>query len=524
MVKAHHASRLVAGGLVAAGGAALLVTLLALIATAAAGQHGAHLPDIGHILVVSTIQAGLSTVFSLIFGIAIAWAFNRMSFPGRGIAIGFLSAALVTPGLVVAFGLISVWGRAGWINTALAPFGIAAPSIFGLGGIVYAHVILDATFAAALLLPRLDGLAATRLRLGRSLSLSPFTRFRILDWPALRPALPGLAAIIFLLSFTSFPIVLILGGGPANQTLEVAIYAAVRLDFDLGAAVRLALVQLAISAVLIVPATALSLVPPAGGPVRAFRWPEPRPVTLIAGLVLFATAFFLALPLVAVLAGGIDIGAVLVEASFRNALTTSLVVGSGSALLALVAGLSVATARAATRNPGLGFALSAPAYAYLAMPAVTLSLGFFLAARALGFATDAVGLPVLIIAGALLALPYAVSTLTPALSGIATRHGRLSASLRLGAFERWRFVVWPLIGREIGLVMAMGFCFSLGDLGVISLFGTENLTTLSWAMQRAMGAYRTHDAAAYAALMLTLSVAVFALLPRLLQRLSRAGT
>ena len=524
MLSRSAVQRLVPGGLVAAGGATLLVTLLVLISVSAAGGTGGRMPDIGHILYVSTIQAGLSTVFSLVIGVAIAWAFNRLNFPGRNLTVGFLSAALVTPGLVVAFGLISVWGRAGWVNTLLAPFGLAVPPVFGLFGIVYAHIILDATFAAALLLPRLDGLAPTRLRLGRSLNLTPWMRFRTLDWPALRPALPGLAAIIFLLSFTSFPIVLTLGGGPANQTLEVAIYAAVRLDFDLGAAVRLALVQLAISAVLIIPATALSLVPPAGGGVGALSWPEPRGVNRLAGLVLIAAGLFLGLPLVAVIVGGTGFGEVLGQQSFWNATATSLIVGTGAALVALVAGVAVASARSAARNPIAGFALSAPAYVYLAMPSVTLSLGFFLGAHMFGLDTGAIGFWVLIIAGALLALPYAVSTLTPALSGIEGRYGRLATSLRLSPLQRWRLIAWPLIGREIGLVLAMGFCFSLGDLGVISLFGSENLTTLSSAMNRALGAYRTNDAAAISALMLILSIAVFVALPRIFERLSRAGT
>ncbi len=516
-----YSGRLLPGGLAAFVVAALLVTLLVLIAHVAEQGTG-RMPDIGRILIFSTVQASLSTVFSLSLGIAIAWAFNRLSFPGRGAAVGLLSAALVTPGLVVAFGLIAVWGRAGWANTLLSPFGIALPPVFGLFGIVYAHVILDATFAAALLLPRLDGLAAARLRLGRSLALSPLARFRVLDWPAFRPALPGLAAIIFLLAFTSFPIVLTLGGGPANQTLEVAIYAAVRLDFDLGAAVHLALVQLLISAVLIVPATALSLTPPTGGITRALHWPESRPVAVIAATILIAAAIALALPLVAVLFGSVHIGEVIFHPSFWLSAGTSLSVGCGSAVLALIGGLTIAGARASTVNPVTGFVLAAPSYVYLAMPGVTLSLGFFLLARALGVDTDTAGLFILVIAGALLALPYAVSTLNPALKGIQARYGRLARSLRLSWWQRWRLVEFPLIGREVGLVLAIAFCFSLGDLGVISLFGTERLSNLAWAMQRAMGAYRSNDASAIAAIMLALSIAVFIALPRFFERLSRA--
>jgi thiamine transport system permease protein len=86
----------------------------------------------------------------------------------------------------------------------------------------------------------------------------------------MRGTLPGLGAIIFLLAFTSFPVVLLLGGALANQTLEVAIYSAVRLDFNLDAAVTLALVQIAVCAVIIVGASAFGPIPASIG-IRRWR-------------------------------------------------------------------------------------------------------------------------------------------------------------------------------------------------------------------------------------------------------------
>ena len=43
----------------------------------------------------------------------------------------------------------------------------------------------------------------------------------------------------FMLCFTSFTIVLALGGGPQNSTLEVAIYQAIFFEFDLPKAALL---------------------------------------------------------------------------------------------------------------------------------------------------------------------------------------------------------------------------------------------------------------------------------------------
>ncbi|MEO8881971.1 MAG: hypothetical protein ABI377_00905, partial [Devosia sp.] len=191
--------------MVAVAVAALVVLLFRSIivaaSTQAAGMSGS--VDIGHLLRMTAIQAGLSTVLSLIVGVALAWALNRLRFFGRGLVIGLFASAIVTPGLIVAFGLLTVWGRSGWINAVAHVLGgnIDMP-IFGLGGILAAHVVLDGAFAARILLARLDAIPQTRLKMGQSLGLATAVRFRVIDWPAIRGTVPGLAAIIFLLAFT----------------------------------------------------------------------------------------------------------------------------------------------------------------------------------------------------------------------------------------------------------------------------------------------------------------------------------
>jgi thiamine transport system permease protein len=129
---------------------------------------------------------------------------------------------------------------------------------------------------------------------------------------------------------------------------------------------------------------------------------------------------------------------------------------------------------------------------------------------------------VVVIANALLSLPFAMATLAPPVEAIARSRGRLIRSLNLGGWRQFAEIEWPLLARDAGLVVALGFCFSLGDLGVIALFGTQDFTTLPLLMVRALGAYRTHDAASIAALMLVLTIAAFVLLPKLIGRLADA--
>jgi thiamine transport system permease protein len=509
--------RLIGGAAVALAIAALIVTLFWSILSAAATQPaGTSHVDLGYLIYITTLQAVLSTILSIIVGIALAWALNRLRFAGRGLIIGLFASAIVTPGLVVAFGLLSVWGRSGWLGALNVP-------IFGLGGVVAAHLILDGAFAARILLARLDAIPEGRLKTGQSLALGAWTRFAIIDWPALRGTLPGLAAIIFLLAFTSFPIVLLLGGGPAVQTLEAAIYAAVRLDFDLGAAVKLALVQIAICSVIILVSSGLAPLSTSLDRPTEPRWRDASGARALQWVVLAIALLGFATPLLAVLADGVGgLGDVLVQPAFWASLATSLWIGIASAFLALLLALVIASARAASPSRVTRMVLGAPAYAYLAVPAVALSLGAFLLVRDLGILPDTAAPLVVVIANALLSLPFAMATLAPPFEAIARSRGRLIRSLDLGGMRQFRQIEWPLIARDVGLVLALSFCFSLGDLGVIALFGTQSFATLPLLLVRALGAYRTHDAATIAALMLVLTIAAFVALPKLFERLGRA--
>ena len=513
--------RLAAGAAIGLGSAATIALVLWSIASPAANEPGAgSRVDVMHLLGMTATQAGLTTVVSLAVGMAVAWALNRLRFPGRDLIVGLFASAIVTPGIIIAFGLLAIWGRAGWVANLT---GFQFP-IFGLGGILFAHVILDASFAARILLARLDSIPPFRLKTGQSLGLSAWQRFALIDWPAMRTTLPGLGAIIFLLAFTSFPVVLLLGGGPANQTLEVAIYSAVRLDFDLSGAVTLALVQIGVCATIILLASAAASIPANLGRSAGQSWRDRPAVQALQWIVLAVAVIGFGLPLAAIVVDGVGPGlqTLLARPSFWSSLWTSLGIASASAVLTLLLGLTLAAGRAASGNGLLKTMLGAPAYAYLAVPAVVLSLGFFLMARNAGIDPTLAAPVVVVLANTLLALPYAVSTLGPPLDAIAARRGKLIRSLGLSGWRQFLAVEWPLIASEVGVVAALAFCFSMGDLGVVSLFGTDDFSTLPLLMSRSLAAYRSNEAGGIAMIMLLLTVAAFVLIPKLFGKFADA--
>ncbi|MCB1517063.1 MAG: hypothetical protein KDJ19_05545 [Hyphomicrobiaceae bacterium] len=503
-------------------GAAILLLIAALFAALFAAPENPAAPaiDIADLLRMTLTQAAISTTVATISGTAIAIALSRLNFRGRALTISILSSAIVAPAIAVALGLLTIWGRAGLIADATSALGVTWNwSIFGLHGIVLAHAVLDAPLVARILIDRLDAIPADRLKLGQCLGLGPWQRIRIVDWPALAPALPGAIGLVFLLCFTSFPVVFLLGGGPANQTFEVAIYGAVRQSFDLGGAAQLALVQMLACLVVILP---VLLAAPQFGETathRGYVWRPGATGSAISALIVAMGLLFYVSPLIAPLLRGLTAQNLLrlfALPSFWQALTTSLLIGTASALLTAILALQLSLARAGLRSRPARTALLLPAYAYLLTPAVVISLGLFLIVRAMGFAPQSAAPFALIIGSVLLALPFALSSMAPAADAIAARYGKLIQSLDLGPLTRWRFIEWPLMRTSAGTVLAMAFCFSLGDLGIIALFGTEQFATLPWAINRALGAYRTNDAAAMTAILLVLNFAVFLVLPRLI--------
>lgn len=481
---------------------------------------------------ISVWQASLSTIASLCIGVAAAWALSyRRRFFGRQLLLSLLAASLVLPTLVIVLGLVSVFGRAGWISQLLATFGSDLRlNPYGLGGIVLAHAYFNGAFATRQLLLQLEAIPAEKRKLVHSLGLGPWQRFRLLEWPAIVGSLPTLATTIFLLCFTSFAIVLVLGGSPRYNTLEVAIYEALKLDFAPKRAVALALLQLGVCAFLVLLANFLRGRSNAVSSGYIPHWPEPKALACAQWLVVAMMSIMLLAPLLAIVIDGLraELPRLLADPLLQRAMRTSVLLASVSSLAVLLIAIAIVRAQVALSAPlqlgtrrwasPLRASIGFSATLYLAVPSLVLGLGFFLAARQLPGKLEHWAWFALVVANVLMALPFALALLLPAAQKSAARYDRLALSLDLHGVQRWRSVEWPLLRGTLGQVAALSFCLSLGDLGVIALFGNNELATLPWLLYQKIGSYRSQDAAGIALILLSLTLIVFSLLPALFYR------
>ncbi|WP_180899310.1 thiamine/thiamine pyrophosphate ABC transporter permease [Martelella soudanensis] len=465
-------------------------------------------PYVWRILRFTLWQATLSTLISVALAIPVARALaRRPHFPGRLWIVRLMAVPLGLPVLIGALGLIGIWGRQGIFNDLLTFAGFGRPlQIYGLQGILLAHVYFNLPLAARLFLAGLERVPQEYFKSAAMLSMPGRAVFRFIEWPVIAPLIAGVAGLIFMLCATSFTLVLILGGGPAATTIEVAIYQALRFDFNPARAVALAGMQIGLTGMVL---TALAFLPKAADPGTSADTALARPdgagrlrVAADTGLIALFTVF-LALPLAIIVIKGVeaDLLKLLGERIFLSATATSLAIAFGAALISLSVALAFITATgavAAAKRPnvaerGFSATMAAMGSLVLLVPPIVLGTGWFLLLRPFGL-TDAAA--PLVVAGinALMALPFVLRVLAPAIAVHRARTARLSASLGLSGLARMRIVDWPGLKKPLSTALSFATALSLGDLGAVALFGGDDLTTLPWLLYSRLGSYRTDDA------------------------------
>ncbi len=476
-------------------------------------------PYYRHITQFSLYQALLSTLFSLMFAIPSAYALSRRQFIGRNLLLKLCATTIVLPVLVAVFGLLAIYGNSGLIADLFAYFDRDLPfSIYGLNGILLAHIFFNYPFATRLLLQSLETIPVEQHQLAAHLGLTSWSKYRLVAWPRIQQQLPHAAGLIFMLCFTSFATVMALGGGPKSTTIELAIYQAIKFDFDLQTGTILALWQMLLCGV-------LSLFIQRFSPSIAVDSASIYPVVLYDDsskakiwdyLWISWLTIFLLPPLLMVLISGMntELIDVLSDADYWQAFITSMLIAFAAAIVAMIFGIALLYTSRSLRikqQELLADKLDLIGTIILVTPGLVISTGLFIL---LVNITDVFSIAIwLVIAvNALMALPYVIKTLAQPLLHIAQQYQRLSASLGLYGFTRFRLIEWRALHKPMAHAFAIAFVMSLGDLSAIALFGSQDFRTLPLYLYQLLGSYQMEAAAVVSLSLLLLSVGVFSVI------------
>jgi thiamine transport system permease protein len=448
-------------------------------------------PEIRPVLTFTVWQAVVSTLLTLAVALPAAGLLATLEFRGRRAVEAALLVPFVLPTVVVGAAFTAVLGH-------LAPVVDLRRSITA---ILLAHVFFNVAVVVRTVGGVWSHLDPRPMLAARTLGADRRQAFLQVTLPRLRPAIAAATAIVFLFTFTSFGVVLILGPAGA-ATIEVEIHRAATRLLDLRTAAALSVVQLtAVVAML----AAYGRTRRQGG--RLTQRPEAatrRRVTTTSDrlrlmTLLMTLGLLLGAPLLALLERSLRVGEGLGLAHYRGlagssratvmsvvpavAVRNSLLIALAATGLALLVGGGAALAASA---PGrLARVMDGALMLPLGTSAVTLGFGFLLAFRS-GPLTGRGGVALVAIAQALIAVPFVVRTLLPALRDIDDRLREAARTLGAPPVRVWREVDLPIVSRA-GLVAA-GFAFavSMGEFGATVFVARASHPTIPVAIYRAL--------------------------------------
>lgn len=463
-------------------------------------------PHLRGVVWFSAWQAVVSTLLTLAVGLPVAYVLARFEFRGRRLLHAAVTVPFVLPTVVVGVAFLALLAPDGPVSGLLGRWWGGAP--VDLRGTLAAILLAHAFFNVAVVVRVVGGLLESVDPLmedaAASLGAGRWRTVRHVLLPLSRPAVLSAAGIVFLFTFASFGVVLILGG-PQHSTLEVEIHRQTAFLLDLPTAAALSIVQLVVIGTLLAVGVdrQQDVVVPQhqAGQGSGARRPSRAGERLLVGGVVAGVIALLGAPVWLLVsrsfrgAGGewtvewyrrlADPDASVLAHAPLAAVRNSLEFAVVATVVAVVVG--VCASIVVTRGPrrwakGLDLLLVLP----LAVSAVTVGFGFIVALDEppLDLRASWWLVPM---AQALVAVPFVIRIVVPVLASVDGRVREAAAVLGASPARVWREIDLPLAARSVAVAAGFAFALSLGEFGATVFIARAETTTVPVAILRLLG-------------------------------------
>ncbi len=493
----------------------------------------------------TTWQAAVSTVLTLIVALPGAYVFARYRFPGKTLVLSLTAIPFVLPSVVVAAAFQALLGSNGIINTWLMrTFGFAAPPIaieHTIWFILLAHVFYNYTVVVRIVGGFWSRLEPVMTDAAKMLGASPRKVFFEVTLPLIMPAILAASMLVFIFCFSSFGVILILGG-PRFSTIEVEIYRQAVHLFNLPMAATLSIIQILLALAFMwvytsVQRTSTFVLSPESRAVTERKISSMKDWIMAAGNG-FIILLLLAAPLAALLFQSIhatdgitlDFYRYLFmhndQSVFAVAPIDTVLYSVGFALITLILAVFIALPAAVVlsqQKSRLTSLLDPILMLPLATSAVTLGFGFIIALDEppLNLRTSLLLVP---LAHTLVAYPFVVRSVLPALRSIPAGLKEAAAMLGASPLKVFLTVVVPIVSRAVMVGAVFAFTISIGEFGATVFVARPQTPTMTLAIYRFLGQPGEMNygcAMAMSTLLMAVTAAGFILLDKM--RLSREG-
>ena len=452
-------------------------------------------------------QALVSTLLTLILGLPAAYLFAKYEFPGKALLKAVTTVPFVMPTIVVAMGFVALFGSQGVVNSVLMGLlDLSEPPIRitnTLTIIFMAHAFYNYAIVVRIVSALWANLDPSLEEAARMMGAGRVRTFYHVTLPLLLPAIASSALLAFAFSFTSFGVVLILGGAQF-ATLEVAIYELTAKLFRLPLAGALSVVQLVFTYVFLLlyarfqesSATRIDLKPRAATVLRKLRVGDK--------IFIFAMVFYLLIvlsPLFALVARAISAADGYTPGHVANLFSNergsyfylspatvmwnSVRFALATVAISLVVGAIVAyfLSRPTRRGKSVADALF---MLPLGVSAVTLGFGYLITLNRPPLDLRGSWL-ILVIAHSLVAYPFVIRSLLPVLRGMNPNLREAAAMLGASPARVFLSVDLPIIAPALLVGATFAFAISMGEFGASLLLVRPEFTTMPVAIFRFLG-------------------------------------
>jgi thiamine transport system permease protein len=452
------------------------------------------------------MQALLSTLLTIGLALPAVYVFTHYQFRGKTLLLALSALPFVLPTVVVAAALAALLGERGIVNSALmslfalneAPLQLERSLPF----ILIAHVFYNYAVALRLMTAYRAYLSARIAEAAQMLGCHGWRLYWEIELPLLRPALLASAVLVFIFTFTSFGVVLILGG-LRFATLEVQIYYQALNVFNLPLAAALSLVQMALMLAMLVVYTHLQRTLRVDWQAVAQVARPPR--TLLEQIGVYGNVAFMVVllfaPLGALMVRALTVGGAgftleyfaLLAHNARDsilfvppqvAIWNSLFFAVCTTILALFFGILLAYLLAA--NTRIARILDPLFMLPLATSAVTLGFGYIIALDEppLNLRASWVLVP---LAHTLVATPFVVRSVLPILRTLPPSWREAGVVLGATPWQVWRWIELPLLSRGLIVGATFAFTVSMGEFGASLFVARPDTPTIPIVIFRLLG-------------------------------------
>lgn len=450
-------------------------------------------------------QAALSTLLTVIVALPGAYVFARYDFKGKALLQNLATIPFVLPTVVTAAAFHALLGPRGLANTILMHLFQLESPVIQLDQTVWffllAHVFYNYTVILRIVGGFWSRLPKNLTESARMLGASDKKAFFTITLPLLKPAILAASLLVFVFCFTSFGVVLILGG-PRYATVEVEIYRQALHLFNLPMASALALIQIAFTFGLIAVYTrlekkvAVSLMFSGAQNVnQKISTPKEHFFLLanITGMVVLLGAPIMALLLQSVLTEeGLSLiyyagllqnkTASILYVAPITAIANSLGYALGATLIALILGWFSAAFLVGSKEKW-ALVLDPVFMLPLSTSAITLGFGFVVALDEPPLnLRSSMFLPA--IAHAMVAFPFVVRSILPAWRSIPQNLRDAAALLGASPFRIWATIDRPILGRALLVGAVFAFAISMGEFGATVFVVRPQTPTMPLAIFR----------------------------------------